>query len=376
MRVASRRWARVIETREDPPVAGPPREVTMGSARDVVVIGASAGGVEALRGLVGALPGDLPAAVCVVLHIPREGHSALAAILTRSGRIPAREAVDGARLAAGRIYVAPADRHLLVVDHRVRLSRGPSENGHRPAVDPLLRSAARAIGPGVIGVVLSGSRDDGTAGLASVVARGGLAFAQDPDEALQPSMPRSALEYVPAVPLPVADIARRINQLVRERAEKSAPPVDALLIAETDMADMAPIGADELSIRPAGLGCPACHGALFELPGEPAPRYRCRVGHAWSPDTLIDEQGTALDEALWTALRALEEKAALSWRMSERFGLRGNSISMRRYASMAVEADDAAKIIRDLLTRHVPQTEPREPGSIEASDVGGSDGDA
>jgi two-component system, chemotaxis family, protein-glutamate methylesterase/glutaminase len=348
----------------------------MGSARDVVVIGASAGGVEALRGLVGALPGDLPAAVCVVLHIPREGHSALAAILTRSGRMPAREAVDGERLAAGRIYVAPADRHLLVVDHRVRLSRGPPENGHRPAVDPLFRSAARAIGPGVIGVVLSGSRDDGTAGLASVVARGGLAFAQDPEEALQPSMPRSALEHVPAaVPLPVADIARRINQLVRERAEKSAP-VDALLIAETDMADMAPIGADEFSIGPAGLGCPACHGALFELPGEPAPRYRCRVGHAWSPDTLIDEQGTALDEALWTALRALEEKAALSWRMSDRSGLRGNSISMRRYASMAVEADEAAKIIRDLLTRHVPRTEPPEPGSIEASDVGGSGGDA
>jgi two-component system, chemotaxis family, protein-glutamate methylesterase/glutaminase len=325
----------------------------MARAQDVVVVGASAGGVEALRGLVSRLPADLPAAVCVVLHIPRDGRSALPAILSRSGQLPAREAADGEPLSPGTIYVAPADRHLLVVDHHVRLSRGPTENGHRPAVDPLFRSAARAIGSGVIGVVLSGSRDDGTAGLSAVVSRGGVAFAQHPEEALQPSMPRNALEHVPAAEaLPVADIARRINELVRVRANEADLPADPLLIAETDMADMAPITTDQLSASPAGLGCPACHGGLFELPGEPAPRYRCRVGHAWSPDTLIEEQTTALDEALWIALRALEEKVALSRRMAAGARRRGSSVSTSmRYDSMGAEADRAAKIIRDLLVR-------------------------
>src|SRR4051794_29338505 len=160
--------------------------------RDVIVIGASAGGVEALRTVVAGLPADLPAAVLIVLHVPRSGPSALPTILDRVTSLPVRPAVDGEPLRHGRVYVAPVDRHLLLIGNRIRLSRGPAENGHRPAIDPMFRSAARAFGPRVIGVVLSGSRDDGAAGLAVIADRSGMTVVQDPADALFASMPRGA----------------------------------------------------------------------------------------------------------------------------------------------------------------------------------------
>ena len=187
--------------------------------RDIVVIGASAGGVEALRTVVAGLPKDLPAAVLIVLHIPRSFPSALPAILGRSANVPVSAAVDGEALRPGRIYVAPPDRHLLALDQRVRLSSGASENGHRPAIDPLFRSAACTFGPRTVGVVLSGTRDDGAAGLAAIVAHGGAAVVQDPDDALHPSMPRAALQQVHSEHvLPATKIGARIAQLVRNEA--------------------------------------------------------------------------------------------------------------------------------------------------------------
>jgi two-component system chemotaxis response regulator CheB len=326
--------------------------------RDIVVIGASAGGVEALRALVGGLPAGLPAAVLVVLHIPPRSPSALPVILARSGPLPAEHAIEGQPLHYGRIYVAPADHHLVVSDGRVSLSRGPAENGHRPAVDPLFRSAARAFGERVIGVVLSGARDDGTAGLAAISRRGGLALAQDPADALHPSMPRSAIEHVDVhKSLPAAELGELIGELASrsERGHVRGPrPVDAQFdeeldeeIAVTEFADPDPTYLQ----HPAGFGCPSCHGALFALDGEPVPRYRCRVGHAWSPESLLDEQAGALEGALWMALRSLEEKSALSERMSLGARARGSSGTAERYAVAAADAASAAILIRDLILR-------------------------
>jgi two-component system, chemotaxis family, protein-glutamate methylesterase/glutaminase len=320
--------------------------------RDVVVVGASAGGVEALRALVGGLPADLAAAVLVVLHVPRSAPSALPSILNRSGPLPARTAIDGESLAHGRLYVPSMDRHLLIIDGRIRLSPGPAENGHRPAIDPLFRSAARAYGPRVVGVVLSGSRDDGAAGLAAIVDAGGVAVVQDPADALHPSMPRSALEQTTVDHVVPADkMGRLIAELVRSEVLNSANNDSDLLDAEVAMADYAPLSTDELDVPPAGYGCPNCGGALFEIHSRPVPRFRCRVGHAWSPDSLLEEHAIALEGALWMALRTLEEKKALSQRMASNGAERDLTETAIRYRMFADEAGRAVDLIRDLIGR-------------------------
>ncbi len=327
--------------------------MTSTAHRDLIVVGASAGGVEALRALVAGLPPDLDASVLVVLHIPANAPSALPAILDRAGPLPARHATDGEPLRYRQIYVARADHHLLVLDGRVRLSRGPEENGHRPAVDPLFRSAARGAGPRVIGVLLSGSRDDGVAGLATIVRAGGLAVVQDPADALHPSMPRSALEQVEvAWSAPAAKLGPRLAELVAEPLADSdgRVPEDSIRDAEVAMADLQPVSTADLPVQPSGLGCPACGGALFEITDQPVLRYRCRVGHAWSASSLLDAHGPTLESALWTALRALEERAALALRMAEgRIG-RTHPYTAARYRATADEARQSASLIRQLIT--------------------------
>jgi two-component system chemotaxis response regulator CheB len=335
------------------------------SIRSVVAVGASAGGVEALRAFVAGLSPGLPAAVLVVLHVPRDSRSALPQILTRSGPLPAAHALDGEPLQPGQISVAPVDHHMLVLEGRIRLSRGPAENGHRPAIDPLFRSAARALGPRVIAVVLSGARDDGTAGMASVVARGGVGLVQDPEDALHDSMPRSALEHVAVEhALPAIHLGKAVSDLVFERdPAEHGSGVNPLLDAETAMANMDDVTTDETGARPSGLACPACHGALFELAGAPEPRYRCRVGHAWSPESLLSEQAEALEGALWMALRALEEKGALSQRMAQAARSRGSHSTARRLEVASTDADQASDLIRDLIPRLANLTEAKDGGA-------------
>nr|BFE58185.1 chemotaxis protein CheB [Dactylosporangium thailandense] len=325
----------------------------MAEPRGIVVVGASAGGVEALRTFVGGLPADLPGAVCVVLHVPRTGTSALPQILNRSGLLPVVHATDGAALEAGHVYVAPPNRHLLVRDGHLSLSHGPVENGHRPAADPLFRSAARWWGAAALGVVLSGNRDDGAYGLSEIVRQGGTGLVQDPHEALYPSMPRHAAAQSPSArPLPAAMMGAALAELLGELPGPAprAAVEQAKIDAEDAMAAMEDVTTDEIGGIPAGFGCPSCHGALFELPGAIG-RFRCRVGHGWSATGLLDELGGSLEGALWMALRSLEEKAALSRRMAGAASVRGHQSTAEQYAEAAGEAEAAGKTIRQLIER-------------------------
>ncbi|NYD40997.1 chemotaxis protein CheB [Nocardioides panaciterrulae] len=317
----------------------------------VVVVGASAGGVEALRELAAALPADFPGCVLVVLHVPPSGASALPAILARAGPLPARHAVEGEPLAGGTILVAPPDRHLVVADGVVTLTRGPQENGHRPAIDVLFRSAARAQGPRVVAVVLSGSLDDGAAGMVAVRQQGGVGLVQDFDEALFDAMPRAAATAAAVDQvLPAAAIATELARLVKAPPEPVPAPTP-LMNMETAMADLAP-GAMHDPDRPgtpSGFACPDCHGALFEITEGPLVRYRCRVGHAWSPESLVARQTVSLESALWMALRSLEEKAALNRDLSARASAGGHDLTATRFRRTEEDAIRAAELVRELI---------------------------
>jgi two-component system chemotaxis response regulator CheB len=317
---------------------------------DVVVIGASAGGVNALVDVVSGLPPDLAAAICVVLHIPRHAPSALAAILARNSPLSVGTATDGEQLRLGHIHVAATDHHLLVMDGRLRLSRGPTENGHRPAIDPLFRSAARAYGSRVIGVVLSGSRDDGSSGLATIAARGGYTVVQEPADALHPSMPRAALALVQADQVvPAAKIGPVLAGLVGgalRPARVASADDEATLDAQVAVSNLEPV-PDLLRRAPAGFGCPDCGGAMFTVGHQDPPLLRCRVGHAWSADGLLQSLSEQLQRTLWRGLRVLEEKAALAERMAAARQHRGESGDA--YQETAGEAERAAQLLRGLI---------------------------
>lgn len=321
---------------------------------DIIVIGASAGGVEALRHIARGLPGDLAASLFVVLHIPPNSPSLLPAILNRAGPLHAVHARDGERIKPGRIYVAPPDHHLLVKRGYVRVTRGPRENSTRPAADPLFRTAAVAYDRRVVGVVLSGNLDDGTAGLAAIVARGGIAVVENPEDALYPGMPRSAMEHVTVDYItPLAQLPALLTRLTHEPIQdEGVAPVPDDMEMEADIAEM-DAAAIESSARPgepAGFGCPDCGGALFALSDGALIRYRCRVGHAWSPDGLLAAQSDELEAALWTALRALEEQAALSGELAERMAKKGASLAAARFEQQASTARQNADFVRRALS--------------------------
>jgi two-component system, chemotaxis family, protein-glutamate methylesterase/glutaminase len=326
--------------------------------RDVVVVGASAGGVEALRQLVAGLPSDFPAAVLVVLHVPPTGTSALPRILDRAGPLPARHAREGDQLQPGQILVAAPDQHLIVYDGALTLSSGPRENGHRPAVDVLFRTAAAALGPRVIAVVLSGALDDGAAGMVAVKLRGGVGICQDPAEALHASMPSAAIQAAAVDEVaPAARIPALLSKLVLEEVPDQAPMAPELMRTEARMADFdleSMVDTDHPG-RPAGYTCPDCHGPLFEIVEGDLLRFRCRVGHAWSMASLVAQQSNALQGALWTALRALEEKAALTRRLGERAEGQGHLLSSEVFSSESEEVLRAAAALRDLIEQITEQ---------------------
>jgi two-component system, chemotaxis family, protein-glutamate methylesterase/glutaminase len=329
---------------------------TNNGLRGVVAIGASAGGVEALSRLAAGLSSDLPYAYLMTLHIPAGAPSILARIVDRSGPLPAAAAENGGPLEPAQIYVATPDHHLLVDDHRVVLSQGPTENGHRPAINALFRSVALAFGPRAVGVLLSGVLDDGVLGLDAIRARGGITIGQSLDDALFPALPGKAQEAGildhQAAAADVGELLRKLSH--REIKDLSMEP-DARMELENRIA-MTPrfsTAFDSQELGPAsGYTCPDCNGSLAAVSEG---HFRCRVGHAWTPDSLLAARDDEVENALWVALRSLQEKAKLARQLADSVG---HGPLFARYSAQAEETEQALRILGERLTDLGSRTAP------------------
>jgi two-component system, chemotaxis family, protein-glutamate methylesterase/glutaminase len=330
--------------------------------RDIVVVGASAGGIDALSDIAKGLPSDLPAAVFVVVHIAPYSPGYLPEIISIRGALPAENARNGQRFANGVIYVAPPDHHLLLqADRTMLVVRGPKENHARPAVDPLFRSAALAFGPRVIGVVLSGGLDDGTAGLRGIKMCGGTTAVQDPVDALVGSMPSSALRTVSIdYCKPAHQLAALIVDLVRKPIpERPFASEDRnmrrTLEAEAELAKgTTGICVAELG-DPSIFTCPECHGTLLKLRGETM-RYRCHTGHAFTADSLLAQLGEVTDAAIWGSVRAIQESSMLMRHLAHHWRDTDSSVA-DEFLRKAKVAEARADLIREAAAQHEVMSE-------------------
>jgi two-component system chemotaxis response regulator CheB len=331
------------------------------ATHDIVVLGASAGGIQTLQRLVEGLPADLPATILIVQHLHPRAHSVLDQILGRSAALPVEFAQDGQSLDPGHIYIAPTDNHLLVGPGRLRVVRGPRENRHRPAVDPLFRSAAWTYGPRVVGVVLSGTMDDGASGLWAIRSCGGVTVVQDPADAQYAEMPMNALRTLHVdhcLPLPaIAELISKLaHEAIDETAKRSRPEALGKEVSvatretDTDVEDMRKLG------KPVGFTCPACHGALWELNEGELAVFRCHIGHSFGPDSLQAAQADEVEMALESGLRGLEEQSAAARRLGTRFEQKVPELSAR-YEAQANGFEQQAAVIRKVLRNGVKPTD-------------------
>ncbi|QNI08921.1 chemotaxis protein CheB [Mycobacterium kubicae] len=321
--------------------------------RGVVAIGASAGGVESLSSMVSGLSPDLPYAYLVTLHVPPGAPSILARILDRKGPLPAVSAEDGAKLEAGHIYVGRPDHHLLVQYDRIMLSQGPTENGHRPAINAMFRSVALACGPRAIGVLLSGVLDDGVLGLAAIRSRGGTTIGQSPEDALFPALPINARDAgVLDCQSTAVELGAVLQKLSQQEIKELVMEPDPVMETENRIA-MASRFSTDVDTRqlgtPSNFTCPDCNGALNSVSDG---HYRCQVGHAWTPDALLTARDAEIDGALWVAVRSLQEKARLARRLADKVG---HGSLFRRYTDLAEETEHALRILSERLSETAPR---------------------
>lgn len=329
-------------------------ESSNGDGRNIIVIGASAGGIQVLQDLMSGLPENLPAAVFVAVHTSPSSPGILPQILDRAGPLSAAHARNREKIRMGRVYVAPPDFHLLIDDGETLVTRGPKENGFRPAVDALFRTAARAHGRRVVGVVLTGGLDDGTVGLTHIKSEGGIAIVQDPLEAVFPSMPRSAVDNVDVDHVvPVAEMPALLTRLASEPLMKG----EGMSRRGNGRPDVAEVGKAALHKQqaegpPSPFTCPECGGALWERKDGKVTRFECHVGHSYTSESLISEKNDELESVLWSALRALEENSELRWRMAKRAEKGPPAVQMmgHHYEQQAREAQERAAILREVLT--------------------------
>jgi two-component system chemotaxis response regulator CheB len=323
---------------------------------DLIVIGASAGGVAALSALVHDLPAGLPASLFVVCHFPPGERSQLPEILSRHGHLLAVHAQHGDPIRPGQIYIAPPDYHLLVRPGQMELSHSARENRHRPAIDPLFRSAAKAYGPRVIGVILTGTRTyDGAAGLLAVRKAGGIALIEDPAHALMPPMPEVVLQIAGAdhvVPLPrigplLAELVRR--PVSDQRGTAMSDPIERM--PETVYEDMSAQERGERRGRLSTFSCPDCGGTLWQVDETELTRFRCHVGHAYYGEELLAEQSEALEAALWSAVRGFREKAVLARQLAVRERQHGNREMAERFEEEGRVAENYSVLIEEHVLR-------------------------
>jgi two-component system chemotaxis response regulator CheB len=318
------------------------------NTRDIVVIGASAGGLVALQHVLQNLGHDFPGSLFIIMHIGPGNR--LTQVLERATALPIAMAQDGEIITAGRILVAPPGHHLLLNGHRVLLSRGPKQNGHRPAIDPLFASAARNYGKRVVGVVLSGMLDDGSAGLLKIKQAGGATIVQSPTEALHPDMPQNAILTVePEHILESWEIGAKLSEFARRNGGKTGMSRKPKSKVKRAIAK----GETDPMIHPNGklctLTCPDCGGTLWEVHKGNLMRFGCHIGHNYSAQSLMALQGAKVEVALWTALRALKERARLLTKLASPAGdthrLRVGNV----YKTEAEEVERQAELLRDVL---------------------------
>lgn len=328
----------------------------MAEPKDIVVIGGSAGAIEALTKLVRSLPPKLDAALLVVIHSYPVGDSLLPAILNRERSLVTKVASDGEPIECDRIYVAPRDCHLLIEPGHIKLSSGPKESGHRPAIDPLFRSAAHAYGERVIGVILSGTLDDGSVGLRVIRRHGGTAIVQEPREALFPQMPRNAIEAAePQHVAPVAEIARLIAGHTGPRP-KGGERREAMSTKMTPNGEeQTALAAEDIPGSPTGIACPECHGVIWASYDQEAPQFRCRVGHTFSAESLLDAHQDSVEAALWAGVRALQEQASLTKHLARKAERRGDRLTAERFRERGNDADEHATMIESMLLKRMPK---------------------
>ncbi|HVV71141.1 MAG TPA: chemotaxis protein CheB [Verrucomicrobiae bacterium] len=316
--------------------------------RDIIVIGSSAGGVEAIPRLLGSLSARIPAAFFVTLHISPTSESLMPTLIARQGHLPAEHPRDGTPIRQGHIYVAPPDHHLVLTSDGIRLSHGPKENRHRPAIDVMFRSAARVFGNRVAGVLLTGNLDDGVSGLQEIQRHQGVTVVQDPDEAPFPEMPRNALNALrPDHCLRLADMERLLAHLPCSTTGGRNMKVkrSSRLVTER------PIATQPKKGPPMPLVCPECHGPLWELKDGKLASYECLVGHRYSLESLLQAHAEDLESALWIALRAVEERVNLQKRLAEQSRASGNPRSRETFEARAAENMKHAKVLRGIIEK-------------------------
>ncbi|PYV84123.1 MAG: chemotaxis protein CheB [Acidobacteria bacterium] len=325
--------------------------------RNIVVIGASAGGIEVLQTILAALPWDFPGSVFIVLHTSQESPGLLPEILNRCSKLPVLYAVHGAPILPARVYVAPAGRRHMMLDRgKVRMEAGPRENRNRPSIDALFRSASYAYGSQVIGVVLTGNLDDGSAGVAAIKARDGVAIVQDPDDAFAPSMPASAIDATDVDYVLAAEaIGPKLIELVTSNVAENLQAISN--------------GTRNIAATGHTYSCPECGGVLEEIQENELLRLRCRVGHIYSPESFLADQTEAVERALWAAIRSMEEQTEYADRLATSSRQKNRAALAHRFSDKAETSRENAAVLRELLQKTtdeifdipqpIPEMEPR-----------------